>query len=250
MPDLYGLSERDLRKLRDIARRVGSGGGSQRPVTRRPRNPGGGKSGGLNLGGFVADVQLAILTKTIPARTQSLSYTGEEVSTVSITGGVPQDEAAIPLIYEDPSLKHTVWSDDHPTKAGQIKRLPAVNLFWDYQIFAGNGRDTGGGFANSQPIWSLGFITEGSEPFEEFFNIIWIDNPVTLIQALTTTAVGAGAAFNVDTATVQWGLMHKGTKINGVRNQPGWDANDNARALITRSVIDNAWVAIDLECPS
>lgn len=40
----YFLSDVDVRKLRDIARRVGSGRSSQRPVSKRRRNPNGGAS--------------------------------------------------------------------------------------------------------------------------------------------------------------------------------------------------------------
>lgn len=211
--------------------------------------PGGG--GGLNLGGGItSSIQLGFLVKQIPARTVGITYSGELVNSISVAAGGDGDEdAAIPMINDGGGFHNDLWPDDHPTKAGQIKRMKAVNHCWDWKIFAGNGKADGAGNANMQPIWALGYVTK--DPDDEWdltFNVIWIDNPTTLMEALTTAAV-AGGGFNVDTVNVLWGLKHKASKFNGVGNPGAWHSGDNARCLITRDVETNALVAIDLACP-
>jgi hypothetical protein len=254
MADLHGLTTADIRKLRDIARKVGGGSGSQRPVMRRRRNPGGSPSGrgGLRTGsGITVDIQLAYVVKQIPARTTGMTYNAEEVTGLVVNPGASVgDDAVLPLVLDD-TLKfvNEKWPDDHPTKAGQIMKLRGLNHCWDWPIFGANGKGYPDGTANSQPIWALGFQSEPVEDEPPDFNVIWIDNPVTLIEALTTSAV-AGETFDVDTASVLWGLKHKATKFSGVLNPGGWDSDDNARALITRDIETNALVAIDLACPA
>lgn len=59
MADLYALNGEDRRDLQDIRRRVLGRGGSQRPGSRRRRNPGGrGKGGGVEF--VVADCRVPL----------------------------------------------------------------------------------------------------------------------------------------------------------------------------------------------
>ena len=140
MANLHGLTDADLRKLRDVARRVGAGRTSQRPVAQRRRNPGGGSAPAPDPGlvvylawvvggtpGYIpGGIKPAEIPTTGPNRIKMFKGWVQRYTTLTVEDEEPLDENEED--YSEPESEDATsvtWYRENNTPANQYTELPA-----------------------------------------------------------------------------------------------------------------------------
>lgn len=231
--DVHFLTAAEARKLRDIARRVGAGGTSQRPVARRRRNPGGGG------GGQKASVtQVAMLLKSLQPATYS--YTAGPPLVAEVEPSALATEAIIELVFEEEGPAAPLVGKKDP-ETEEVKKLDAVNISWPTDIYATTSRlMLVEGYVRS-------YLVDGPEGEERklYFAVTAPLNPLTMVRGTTTAAV-TGAAWTMQNVVTLWGRPVSGT-IGPVANPSAWTSDAGAYALAMQ-LPDGSWRGLDLQC--
>jgi hypothetical protein len=236
MENSHFLTDADVRKLRDMARRVGGGNGSQRPVPKRRRHPFGATSS--------SPASIALCYKNIgPAAFAPPT----ETEPAAITPSAVIEQAVRIFDFEKLAVDDRTAQDK---LLGSETFYDAINVCFEKQVIADDGGPNKRG-----PVRVEGFLREyaelespgGNLLRETVFVITDILYPVSIIKGRTTTAVAAGQSFAITDIELRWG-RHPGLTTVSVQNPaPNWSSPPNGYCLAMQQH-NGTWIAIDLEC--
>lgn len=245
--------------------RMTGAGAIRHPKPRRVR----GRGGGSTL------TQRALLFKTLPPATYSITQSGGSPSEAHVAPSAKVEQCVIPLRWE------TIDDEDEETSGPgrklvhrandeeEIVIYDAVNCCWPTHLVAGTGAaimdesepPEPTGETNPPPMLVEGElrtyqVTEGEGEEEEtvtkqVFVILDVINPLTVITGTTAAAIDASVEPDFDAAdghSIRFGRMW--TARPHVLNELGWDADEGAKFIAVGPVDDAGdFLLINIECP-